>query len=112
MKGSEGQKDIAFTLHENDGLYELVLSPLYLDDPRMGSLPCVELTMDDDQHLWNDGAKSIESMNRKAPTKLGVWHSKVLWIGIRKMGLQRIEHEYDDHLNEFCGSYLVPPSQP
>ena len=112
VKGSEGQEDVDFALHENDGLYELVLSPLYLDDPRLGSLPYIEMTMDDDQRLWNEGANSIELMNRKAPTKLGVWHSKVLWIGTRKMGLQRIEHEYDDTLNEFCDSYLVPPSQP
>jgi hypothetical protein len=26
--------------------------------------------------------------------------------------MQGIQHEYDDHLNEFCKSYLVPPSQP
>ncbi len=68
VKGSEGQEDVNFALHENDGLYEFVMSPLYLDDPRLGSLPCVELTLDDDQRLWNDGEKSIELVNRKAPT--------------------------------------------
>jgi hypothetical protein len=42
-----------FLLHEQDGLYELRVSPLYLDDERLGTLPCFHLTLEDDSNkLW------------------------------------------------------------
>ena len=40
-----------------------------------------------------------------------MWHCKVLWIS-RKIGIQEVQYKYDDNLNEFCDSYLVPPAQP
>jgi hypothetical protein len=61
------------------------VSPLYVDDVRMGVLPCVDLTLDDDPELWNEKRKETSTM--KAPTKLGIWHCKVLWMSM-KMGAQ------------------------
>ena len=110
IMGSAREKT-SFDLIENDGLYELGMVPLYFDDPRLDSLPCVELTLQDDPRLWDNSIKQKGLMAMRAPTKLGVWHCKVLWIS-KKVGMQGIQHEYDDHLNEFCDSYLVPPSQP
>ncbi len=49
----EGVKEI-FGLTEKEGLYEMNVSPLYVDDVRMGLLPCVDLTLDDDPSLWNE----------------------------------------------------------
>ena len=67
-------------LEANDGLYKLALSPLYMDDPRMVSLPSVDLTLADDPTLWNEGKQSSMQGNMKSPTRLGVWHCKVLSV--------------------------------
>ena len=40
-------------LQENEGLYELKVFPLYLDDDRHGKLPCFHLTLDVDAKLWD-----------------------------------------------------------
>jgi hypothetical protein len=112
MESEDVREKTSFALRENDGLYELEVSPLFIDDPRLDSLPSVELTLqDEDPRLWDNSGKSNGFMTQKAPTRLGVWHCKVLWIS-RKIGMQEIKHDYDEHLNEFCESYLVPPSQP
>ena len=111
VKGSGEMEDVKMNLEANDGLYELSLSPLYIDDPRLASLPSMDLTLEDDPTLWNEGKQLGIQGNMKSPTRLGVWHCKVLWIS-RTIGLQGIQHEYDDNLNAFCDSYLVPPSQP
>ncbi len=95
--GSVDRKDISFDLKENDGLYELEVSPLHLDDPRLGNLPRVDMTLDNDPRLLDGKARSNNLVNRKAPTRLGVWHCKVLWIA-RKVGVQGIQHDYDDNL--------------
>jgi hypothetical protein len=69
----------------------------------------VDLTLDDDPELWNEKRKEVSDM--KAPTKLGIWHCRVLWMSV-KMGLGVPEaKEYESHLNEFCDSYIVPASQ-
>jgi hypothetical protein len=100
-----------FGLIEKEGLYEMHVSPLYVDDIRMGILPCVDLTLDDDPELWNEKRKEMSTM--KAPTKLGIWYCKVLWMSV-KMGAQMpiVREGYEDHLNEFCDSYIAAPSQP
>jgi hypothetical protein len=102
-----------FELKGKEGLYEMTMSPLYLDDIRMGILPCVDLTLDDDPRLWNVDEKKNEVSDKKAHTKLGVWYCKVLWMSV-KMGLEMptVREGYANHLNEFCYSYIVPPSQP
>ena len=107
------QQRIDFGLVENDGLYEWDMTPLYLDDPRVSSLPHLDLTMADDPGLWKESNRSQACIN-KAPTKLGIWHCKVLWVS-RQFGLgmqAKQSEEYEGQLKEFCDSYIVPPSQP
>ena len=112
VAGSGDVRDnINFALNENDGLYELEVVPLYINDPRMDALPVVEFTLQDDPRLWDNSGKQNQTTDKKAPTRLGIWHCKVLWLS-RKIGMQEIQYKYDDHLNEFCDSYLVPPAQP
>jgi hypothetical protein len=41
-----------FDLHENDGLYEMKLSPLYMDDLRGTSVQRFEITLEHDSKLW------------------------------------------------------------
>ncbi len=73
--GGDDTKAI-FGLTEKEGLYEMHVSPLYVNDIRMGTLPCVDLTLDDDPELWNEKRKEVSDM--KSPTKLGIWYCKVL----------------------------------
>ena len=112
MRECRGMKSDSMTLglREDDGLYELDVSPLYCDDERVGTLPCWNLTLEDDPHLWKENGKKRDCAIAKAPSRLGVWHCKVLTIS-RKIGLGA-QGDYEKHLKEFCDSYFVPPSQP
>ena len=97
-------------LKENDGLYELTVTPLYLGDERTHRLPRLTVTRDDDLQLWEKKDESV-GLTVKSPTKLGVWHCRMLWTSC-KVGMQGIKTaEYEENLQEFCSSYLVPPSQ-
>jgi hypothetical protein len=99
-------------LKENDGLYEIEVTPLYLGDRRIATLPRVEITLEDDSKLWEIGESMQAYAGLKAPTRLGTWHSKLLWMSC-KVGIQGVQNiEYTQNLNEFCNSYFVPPSQP
>jgi hypothetical protein len=100
-----------FILHETEGLYELRVSPLYLDDDRHEKLPCFHLTLDVDAKLWdrNEDLAGVSTM--KAPTKLGTWYCRVLLAPVQGVGSWALDN-YDAHLEEFCSSYFVPPSQP
>ena len=97
-------------LKENEGLYELEVSPLYADDDRKNTLPFWNLTLEEDPLLLQESAKKQGGTGMKAPTKLGVWYCKVFSI-TRKVGLGSIQENYEENLTEFCDSYLVPPSQ-
>ena len=107
-----GAKQI-FGLKESEGLYEMTVSPLYVDDLRLGTLPCIDVTADDDPLLWREKELTKGRSDMKAPTKLGIWHCKVLWMSV-KMGLEMpaVREGYESHLKEFCDSYIAPPSQP
>ena len=86
--------------------------PLYLGDERLKTLPYLDVTLEDDPKLWDDCNVTQAFSGMKAPTRLGTWHCKKLWIS-RKAGLQGIEYmDYDDKLKDFCSSYYAPPSQP
>ena len=107
-----GAKQI-FGLKESEGLYEMTVSPLYVDDLRLGILPCVDVTADDDPMLWREKELTKGRSDMKAPTKLGIWHCKVLWMSV-KMGMEipAVREGYESHLKDFCDSYIAPPSQP
>jgi hypothetical protein len=102
-----------FGLKENEGLYELKMSPLYIDDDRLGMLPYVDLTLEDDLRLWNQDETRNDAINMRAPTRLGIWHCRILILPA-KIGLGKHEEckDYEQNLNEFCNSYIAPPSQP
>jgi hypothetical protein len=106
-----GQRHIP--LIENEGLYELRVSPAYMEDSVCESLPLVTMTMADDGKLWDEERPSPAYMGMRAPSKLGIWQRKVLWTSC-KIGIQGIQQgeEYETNLQEFCESYFVPPSQP
>ena len=108
----ENEMQKIFGLTENEGLYELKVLPLYVDDDRIGMLPSVDLTLDDDPRLWKTNEDTRGRSDMKAPTKLGVWHCKVLWLSVKiGMGLPDYKKDYESHLEDFCSSYIVPPSQ-
>jgi hypothetical protein len=111
MKSEKEKLSMILGLCEKEGLYELEVSPLYVDDDRKNTLPSWDLTLEDDPLLWQESAKKREENGMKAPTKLGVWYCKLFSI-TRKVGLGSIQENYEKNLNEFCDSYLVPPSQP
>ena len=101
---------ITFDLNEHDGLYEMKLFPLYPDDERLKPLVPIHVTLENDSQLWGQASEIPLSAERKSPTKLGIWHSKMLWIS-RKMAPMQGIREYNDDLNQFCESYLAPPSK-
>jgi hypothetical protein len=84
---------------------------LCVDDERMQSMFCLDLTLENDPHLWDKDREKQNRLDMKAPTKLGTWHCRVLWLSV-KVGIQEVSQEYDTHLKEFCDSYFVPPTQP
>ncbi len=65
-----------FELRENEGLYEMKLSPLYMDDWRMNSAKHFEITLEHDSKLWGTDGGIQTQIDMKSPTKLGKWHSK------------------------------------
>jgi hypothetical protein len=108
--GHRGMSTV-FGLLERDGLYELEVVPLYAGDDRKNTLPSWDLTLAEDPYLWQEDATQRKETGMKAPSKLGVWHCRVLSL-TRKVGFGSIQDNYEDNLKEFCDSYLVPPSQP
>ena len=112
LEVNDGTKQI-FNFNENEGLYELSFLPLYPDDDRLGRLQCVDFTLEDDPRLWQKDEKIQDSTKMRAPTKLGVWHCKVLLMPAKMgFGMHGDSKDYEQNLNEFCNSYIVPPSQP
>ncbi len=82
-----------------------------MDDSGCESLPLIAITMADDGKLWDEESPSPTYVGMRAPSKLGIWRRKVLWTSC-KIGIQGIQQgeEYENHLQEFCASYFVPPS--
>jgi hypothetical protein len=106
--GGDGEMKHIFQLKENEGLYELKVSPLYPDDDRLGMLQCVDYTLDDDPQLWHKDKRKQDDMKMRAPTKLGVWHCKVLMMPAKLgFGMKGESEDYEQNLNEFCNSYIV-----
>ena len=101
-----------FGLQENEGLYELKVLPLYVEDERIGMIPSVDLTLEDDPRLWKTKEDWDGRSDMKAPTKLGVWHCKILWMSMKMgMGMPDYTKDYENHLDEFCKSYIAPPTR-
>ena len=101
-----------FELLESDGLYEMKLSPLYMDDQRLNSATNFEITLEHDSRLWGTDGANQTQVDMKSPTKLGKWHSKMLWMSVKMAPMRGISSDFDEDLKSFCDSFFVPPSQP
>ncbi len=100
-------------LREEEGLYKMSMHPLNVNDKRHASLPQYDVTSENDPRLFEEMQdphhnERINAMALKAPSSLGVWTRKVLWMGERGISTT----EYDDNLKDFCKSYFSPISQP
>ena len=101
--------------HGEDGFNLLSVSQL-LRDPtisvtfRSNASKLEIQPAENDPKLWGMNGTILEHAAMRSPTKLGHWHSKMLWMS-RKM-VPGIISEYDTDLISFCDSYFVPPSQP
>ncbi len=91
-----------FDLRENEGLYEMKLSPLYMDDWSRKSAKRVELTLENDPKLWGIDGGDQTHAEMKSPTKLGKWHSKMLWMSMKMAPMRGISSDYDADLKTFC----------
>ena len=111
IQGMHANESARFALQENEGLYDIKLWPLFRDDYRLRT-NCINLTLQDDPKLWGTNVEFGERTAMKSPTKLGHWHSKMLWVSIKMAPMKGISGEYDADLKKFCDSYFVPPSQP
>ncbi len=112
VQAQNGEGEAWMPLLEKEGLYELRVAPLYLDDERIKTLPYLDITLDHDPKLWEGSDEKQAFIGMRSPTKLGHWHCKMLWVS-RKAGLQGVENmEYNNELNAFWDSYFVAPSQP
>ncbi len=80
---STGPDQVQILLKEQEGLYALKVAPLYLGDDRIGKLPRIEITLDNDLHLWDKCGENRTYAGLKAPTKLGVWHCQMLWTSCK-----------------------------
>ncbi len=100
-------------LQEKEGLYELIVRPVYFDDRLRGDISSIALTLADDSKLWDEGGLTSAYVGMKASSKLGIWKRRMLWTSC-KIGIQGVQQgqEYADNLLEFCDSYFVAPSQP
>jgi hypothetical protein len=77
-KGKSKNDSTLTPLKEVEGLYELRVTPLYLGDKRLGSLPRLIVTRADDTNLWEHERPTSAYEDMKAPTKLGVWYCRML----------------------------------
>ena len=91
-------------LRETDGLYELLGSPVSVND--RSELSVFNLTLEDDPRLFEEDRIMTNVM--KSPSRLGTWTRKVLWLGARSLSTI----EYDNNLKEFCNTYLSLPISP
>ncbi len=94
-------KDHHIPLNEIDGLYEILGSPVSVNDQQ--DLHHYDLTLDNDTGLFDE---SVPAAMMKSPSTLGRWNRKVLWLGTRSV--DTVNH--DDNLKEFCSTYFSPIS--
>ncbi len=89
-------------LNEIDGLYEILGSPVSVNDQQ--DLQHYDLTLDNDTALF--GEDSVPAAMMKSPSTLGRWTRKVLWLWARSVDTAN----YDNNLKEFCSTYFSPIS--
>ena len=110
IKQGKRQQLYTFALRPDDGLYALKVLPLNATDVRHDKLVSIDLT-DDDKLDVGDFRMELASVSERASTrpasKLGVWYTKVLWIG-KVFSLAGRTQEFEEKLTEFCANYHAP----
>ena len=103
------KKDFIIDLREEEGLYGLSLQPLCVNDKRNSYLTRFDVTPDHDPKLFDETPSEgqLKTMGFKAPSVLGAWTRKVLWIGTKAIDTKA----YDSNLRDFCNSYFSPSQQ-
>ena len=124
IKDKKGGTPFKLPLTESDGLYEIRVQPISTNDRRIHHAKQFELTCENDVHA-DDAAPSIltQFATLKSPSRLGVWKTKVVWIGNKKtesVPLMKVlmagrvsttTSIYEENLQEFCAAYF-PPAMP
>ena len=119
------KKGMGFTLTPDDGLYSLSFEPISWNDPRFESLSQLNVTLEDDPAVGGvipaAFAPTVDKTQgeigdppvvpNKSPNKLGVWHTKIFWIG-KCLALPGVCKGFDAELDEFCAQYIAPLSTP
>jgi hypothetical protein len=132
IKDKKGGTPFKLPLTESDGLYEIKVQPISMNDSRIHHAKQLDLTCEKDIQA-DDSAPLISTQLAalKSPSKLGIWKTKVIWIGNKKTESvplmkvfmagrtnkittaypSKITTAYEENLNEFCASYF-PPAMP
>ncbi len=108
LQNGRVKQDLELT--ETEGLYQVMMQPISVNDKRNAYLPKYDITLAHDSRLFDDIMEDTTSMTikRKAPSALGVWTRKILWMGQQSIATA----DYDSNLQDFCKSYFSPESQP
>ncbi len=76
-----------------------------------GSIDMTDNDRIDIGDVWVERASASESALARPASKLGVWYTKILWIG-RVISLAERTQEFEAKLTEFCANYHAPLSIP
>ncbi len=105
LKQRDSGLSLGLNLKEAEGLYQMQLRPISVNDKRNIFLPKYDVTPEADPNLFDDIPTNV--MSRRAPSSLGQWTRKVFWMGKKTMETT----DYDSNLKDFCKSYFAPSAQ-
>jgi hypothetical protein len=117
LKHHRRKQGIVLNLDPDDGLYAISVKPISSRDIRRDSILSFDLTRNEDvknkshnRKLEGYVAKPMHHYaSMKSPTKLGIWYTKVLWVG--KI-ISLAGKGFKDELRDFCSHYIAPISIP
>jgi hypothetical protein len=113
MQGKK-QQLFTFALIPEDGLYALAVMPLNASDKRHDQLVSIDITDNTELRVGDvqgERALATGDVSSKPASKLGVWYTKILWIG-RVISLVGHTQEFGEKLTDFCANYHAPLSIP
>jgi hypothetical protein len=114
IKQGKRQQLLTFALSPEDDLYAVTMMPLNASDKRHDRLVSIDVT---DNTALRVGDVQVEralatgDVSSKPASKLGVWNTKILWIG-RVISLVGRTQEFEEKLTDFCANYHAPLSIP
>jgi hypothetical protein len=92
------KRSIHFPLEIDDGLFGFKVEPLSIGDPRVASLPKLDVTPHGEFRLSDDRTHR--------------WSSRILASTSPAARILLSRHDYDWNLESFCSNFLAPPSLP